>query len=165
MSCGPVGDAFVMDNLIDYSNYIEKLIAAQSPVLVYAGEFDAQDGAKTQEFWLRRMDFDGKDAFWSQSREIYWVAQFEYPEATTPTLVNGGYWRTSDYFEFLTVPKAGHFVPNNYFSTSYQFFKDYVTSQALQRHEDDSHKCSVVDIRCTAMNDCNGNGTCNSTTG
>ena len=37
----------VMDNLIDYSGYIEKLIDVQSPVLIYAGEFDAQDGPKT----------------------------------------------------------------------------------------------------------------------
>ena len=47
MSSSAVGDAFVMDNLIDYSGYIEKLIDAQSPVLIYAGEFDAQDGPKT----------------------------------------------------------------------------------------------------------------------
>jgi len=47
MSSSAVGEAFVMDNLIDYSNYIEKLIAAESPVLIYAGEFDAQDGPKT----------------------------------------------------------------------------------------------------------------------
>ena len=47
MGSSAVGEAFVMDNLIDYSNYVEKLIAAKSPVLIYAGEFDAQDGPKT----------------------------------------------------------------------------------------------------------------------
>lgn len=57
-----------MDNLLDYSNYVEKLIQAESPVLIYAGEFDAQDGPKTQEFWLRRLDFTGSEDFWSQSR-------------------------------------------------------------------------------------------------
>ena len=41
MSSSAVGAAFVNDNLLDYSNYIEKLIAAKSPVLIYAGEFDA----------------------------------------------------------------------------------------------------------------------------
>ena len=76
MSCGPVGEALVSDNLLDYSNYVEKLIAAESPVLIYAGEFDAQDGPKTQEFWLRRMNFAGSDDFWSQSRQIYWVQNF-----------------------------------------------------------------------------------------
>lgn len=30
------------------------------PVLIYAGEFDAQDGPKTQEYWLRRLNFEGK---------------------------------------------------------------------------------------------------------
>ena len=68
MSSGAVGDAFVMDNLIDYSSYVEKLIEAKSPVLIYAGEFDAQDGPKTQEYWLRRLTFEGSDDFWSQAR-------------------------------------------------------------------------------------------------
>ena len=47
MGSSAVGDAFVNDNLLDYSSYFEKLIAAKSPVLIYAGEFDAQDGPKT----------------------------------------------------------------------------------------------------------------------
>lgn len=80
MSSGAVGEAFVMDNLIDYSNYVEKLIAAESPVLIYAGEFDAQDGPKTQEYWLRRLAFDGSADFWSQSRSIYWVQNFTNPD-------------------------------------------------------------------------------------
>lgn len=73
MGSSAVGEAFVSDNLIDYSEYVEKLVAAKSPVLIYAGEFDAQDGAKTQEFWLRKLNFEGSEDFWSQSRNIYWV--------------------------------------------------------------------------------------------
>jgi len=37
MGSSAVAEAFVMDNLLDYSNYIEMLIVAESPVLVYAG--------------------------------------------------------------------------------------------------------------------------------
>ena len=68
MSSSAVDAAFTMDNLLDYSWYVEQLIAAKSPVMIYAGEMDAQDGPKTQEYWLRRMTFDGSDDFWSQSR-------------------------------------------------------------------------------------------------
>ena len=57
-----------MDNLLDYSEYVVELINAKSPVLIYAGEFDAQDGPKTQEFWLRRLNFAGSEDFWNQSR-------------------------------------------------------------------------------------------------
>lgn len=64
MSCGDVGDAFVDENLKDYSQYIVDLIGAKSPLLIYAGEFDAQDGPKTIEYWLRRLEFDGKEEFW-----------------------------------------------------------------------------------------------------
>lgn len=125
MSSSAVGEAFVMDNLLDYSNYVEKLIQAESPVLIYAGEFDAQDGPKTQEFWLRGLNFTGSEDFWSQSRQIYWV---QNATSTETDLINGGLWRTSDFFEFLTVPKAGHFVPNNYYSPSFSFFTDYINS-------------------------------------
>lgn len=65
MGSSAVGLAFAGDQLIDYSSYLEDLIAMGSPFLIYAGEFDAQDGPKTQEYWLRRMNFDGKEDFWS----------------------------------------------------------------------------------------------------
>ena len=41
MSSNRVSEAFGNDKMIDYSSYVEKLIAAKSPVLIYAGEFDA----------------------------------------------------------------------------------------------------------------------------
>ena len=41
MSSSDVGEAFVSDNLLDYSEYVVKLINAKVPVLIYAGEFDA----------------------------------------------------------------------------------------------------------------------------
>ena len=123
MSSSAVSEAFGNDKMIDYWNFVEKLIAAKSPVLIYAGEFDAQDGPKTQEPWLRRLYFEGSEDFWSQSRQTYWVQNFT---STETQLINGGYWRTSDYFEYLTVPKSGHFVPANYFSPSYSFLYDYI---------------------------------------
>ena len=43
--------------------------------LIYAGEFDSQAGPKTQELWLRRLNFEGKEDFWNQSRQVYWVDQ------------------------------------------------------------------------------------------
>ena len=114
-------------------------------MLIYAGEFDAQDGPKTQEPWLRRLNFTGSEDFWSQSRQIYWVNNYTAQLAGTPDLINGGLWRTSEYFEYLTVPKAGHFVPNNYFSASHQFLTDYIAGQKLSCHMADGNGCSVVE--------------------
>jgi hypothetical protein len=65
MGSSAVGLAFAGDQLIDYSSYLQSLIEMGSPFLVYAGEFDAQDGPKSQEFWLRRMPFTGSEDFWS----------------------------------------------------------------------------------------------------
>lgn len=71
----------------------------------------------------------------------------------------GGYWRESKYFSYLTVPKAGHFVPNNYYQPSYQFFADYLSSKKLLCHND-VDGCSVVSYQCEAMNECSAHGTC-----
>ena len=69
----------------------------------------------------------------------------------TSSLIVGGYWREIQYFSYLTVPKAGHFVPNNYYIPSLQFFTDYINNKALQCH-DTTNGCSVVDFRCQQMN-------------
>jgi hypothetical protein len=66
MSSSSVGNAFVNDNLLDYSEYVKNLVDAEVPVLIYAGEFDSQDGAVSQEPWLRALDFNGADDFWDQ---------------------------------------------------------------------------------------------------
>lgn len=115
--------------MLDYTGYIEKLIAKESPVLIYAGEFDAQDGPLTQEAWLRGLDFEGSDRFWSQARQTYWVhdsVSDSAEDGVEAELVVGGYWRTSEFLEFLTVAKAGHLVPANFFSASFQMLYDYI---------------------------------------
>lgn len=59
------------------------------------------------------------------------------------------------------MPKAGHFVPANYYLPSYQFFQDYIAGQKLACHGKDGN-CSTVEAKCTAMNNCHTpNGTCN----
>ena len=42
----------------------------------------------------------------------------------------GGYYRDSAKvpFTFLTVPKAGHFVPTTYLVSTMQFLKDYIAN-------------------------------------
>lgn len=80
-------------------------------------------------------------------------------------MINGGYWRTSAYFEYLTVPKAGHFVPSNYYSPSFAFLSDYIASKQLTCHKTTGDQCDVTQKRADAMNNCNENGTFNYTTG
>jgi len=151
MGSAAVGEAFAGDQLIDYQSYIQELIKMESPFLIYAGEFDSQDGPKTQEFWLRDMEFEGSEDFWSQSRQVYWNSY--------PTTAVGGYWRESPYFSYLTVPKAGHFVPNNNYWASWNFLNDYIQHQALQCHAADGN-CETTATKCTYMDNCSGHGTC-----
>lgn len=100
------------------------------------------------------MPFTGDADFWDQSRQIYWVNPADGSEP-----IVGGYWREGPTFTYLTVPKAGHFVPANYYYPSFSFFTDYIANQKLACH---SETCSSVAFRCEMMNNCSGNGTCGS---
>ena len=69
MSSGAVHDAFEDDLILNGIDYYQSLIDKKFPVLVYAGEFDAQDGPKTQDIWMKLLDLgDETDDFWNQPR-------------------------------------------------------------------------------------------------
>jgi hypothetical protein len=55
MDSSAVNQAFSGDQLIDYTQYITNLVALKLPLLIYAGEWDARDGPKTLEKWMRRL--------------------------------------------------------------------------------------------------------------
>lgn len=127
--------------------------------MIYDGEFDARDGAYTQNYWVKNMTFTDSEAFFDMPRNIYWL-----PDAS----VEGGYrvggqYRETDLFTYLTVPKAGHFVPNvqlnNYFG-AYAFFEDYVNNQKLTCQGPTADSCSPAADMCTSMNGCWNLGTC-----
>ena len=60
--------AFKGDLMTNGIHYYQQLIDAKHPILVYAGEYDAQDGPKTIDYWLKLLNFDGKEQFWNKSR-------------------------------------------------------------------------------------------------
>jgi hypothetical protein len=107
------------------------------------------------------MTFTDSESFWDMPRNIYYIKDAS---------VEGGYrvggqYRETLLFTFLTVPKAGHFVPNvnlNNYPGAFAFFSDYVDNQALTCHHDDPTACSPAEGMCTAMNDCWGLGVCGS---
>ena len=154
MGSSAVGVAFAGDQLIAYSQTVTDLVSMGLPLLIYAGEWDTRDGPKTVEPWLRSLYFDGNQNFWDQSRQTYYV------QVPNEGQIVGGYWRESQYLSYLTIPKAGHFVPANNYWPSYQFMVDYINNGKLMCHEANGGDCSVVDTRCAYMDDCSGHGTC-----
>jgi hypothetical protein len=158
MGCAGPGEALTADNLINYVEYYEKLInEEQSKILIYDGEFDARDGAYTQDYWVRNMTFTDEETFWNTPRSIYYL-----PDGEGGYRV-GGQYRETSLFTYLTVPKAGHFVPNvqlnNYFG-AYAFFADYVNNQKLTCQGETEESCSAEAAMCSAMNDCWNLGVC-----
>lgn len=56
----------------------------------------------------------------------------------------GGYYREMPLFTFLTVPKAGHFVPNTALEVTKEFLSDYFKDQRLIcKDKNETLKCSV----------------------
>ena len=107
------------------------------------------------------------ESFWDYARKVYWVDDKSLTPGTSK--VNAGMWRSGDYLEYLTVPKAGHFVPNNYYSASYGFVNDYITNnqklKATEATDTDPTISDVTSFQKTFMNDCTTHGTFNASTG
>ena len=156
MTSSRVQAQFAGDDLQDYSSWIENLLGVQSPIFIYAGEFDEKEGPAGQEYWLRRLTFDDAGDFWKKARKVYWVDDDSV--TTDDGQIVGGYWRNSTYLTYLTVPKAGHYVPANYYLPTLQFFKDYISQQSLACHAKGSNTCNVTESMRTHMNNCSGNG-------
>jgi len=149
MSSAAVSAALTQDNLVDYSKVYEELLRDKIPVLVYAGEFDSKDGPVGQERWIRELQFSEAEEFWAQAPSLYWLRTGEM----------GGYSRAAGTMNFLTVPRAGHFVPANFFRLAMSVLQDFTSSQRLPCHRD-AAACSVAATRCELMNGCSGHGRC-----
>lgn len=118
-----VAEAYDPEEMDDYTKYYSEVLAANVPTLVYTGEFDMQDGPVTQVEWMHNIVMN--DAmYWKRARHIYYIKNAKGKE------IVGGYYRDSPAvpFTFLTVPKAGHFVPTTYLVATMQFLKDYITN-------------------------------------
>mmetsp|Transcript_48937 Transcript_48937/g.36021 ORF Transcript_48937/g.36021 Transcript_48937/m.36021 type:complete len:95 (+) Transcript_48937:1362-1646(+) len=63
-----------------------------------------------------------------------------------------------DGLSWITVPKAGHFVPTNYFISTKNFLGDFIGGRQLECKR--AEGCDLVEVQCKYMNDCNGNGDC-----
>jgi hypothetical protein len=154
--------AYRSDQLKDYSFYYNYLIAKPDfPFIVQVGEFDMQDGYASQVSWMKEL-LDLPETFWSQDRKAY----FHYDEDGSQKV--GGYFRRTGNFTFMSVPKAGHFIPYGNYDGSKAVLDDYVNNDKLLCKSssdtvDTSDKfCRSVDEMCTMMNQCSGDhGTCN----
>jgi len=77
----------------------------------------------TQLTWMHDLQTLQKNGnkFWSQARKTYYIAD----GADNSTV--GGYYRTDSRFTFLSIPKAGHFVPWTNMAATRQFLRDYLS--------------------------------------
>ena len=91
--------------------------------------------------------------FWSQDRRIY------YYNASDKTQV-GGYYRSQGNFYKVTVPKSGHFMPNDNYWASKAFLDDFVSHKALTCTDQSGNECRVNKQMCEFMNLCNGVASC-----
>lgn len=108
--------------------------------------------------WIKQIDFDGRELFDLQPRKVYkYLDQFDGSELV------GGWYRHHDNFTAIVVPQAGHMVPVFKPYASMQFVMNFIEKGYLYCETDSNGSCgSVASDMCDYMNDCNGNGSCNS---
>ena len=72
--------------------------------------------------WMRDLQVlrSNENVFWNQARSIYYLPG---------TMHVGGYFRTDQRFTFLSVPKAGHFVPTTNMEVTRAFLRDYLSKE------------------------------------
>jgi hypothetical protein len=87
--------------------------------------------------------------FWDTPRKIYYHDGHEI----------GGYYHHERNFTFITVPKAGHFLPYGNYKASKAFLDDYVKYKHLKCRDPTKENCSVEKKMCAAMKGC-GKGKC-----
>lgn len=155
-----VYNAYQAEEMEDYSKYYEWMFTNNQNLLIYAGEWDQQDGPSTHEAWLRNVPHLPTD-FFNLNRKIYWVPQGQ-------GFIVGGYYREDPSpkkgFTLLSIPKAGHFVPTDMLETTKQFIIDFVNNKQLMCHKNEED-CSTVTTMCKYMGNCNGHGQCSQVTG
>ena len=129
----------------------------QHPLMIAAGEFDQKDGAAGQDAWMKKV-FVGNASlnpeFWSQDRMVYY-----YNVPGNSQIQVGGYYRRTLNFTSVTTPKSGHFMPADNYNASKAYIDDFFATNTLQCHNA-AGGCRVNTKMCTAMNNCNGNGKC-----
>jgi hypothetical protein len=105
------------------------------------------------------------DTFWSQDRKTY----FHYDEDGKQKV--GGYYRNTGNFTFMTVPKAGHFVPFGNYDADKAVLDDFVNHNKLlckfSKYKVDisDAACRSVADMCSMMNQCSDHGICHKANG
>jgi len=150
--------------MVTYSHYYDHIITLNQtttpmPVILASGEFDIKLGATGVQQWLKHDLFH-----WPQSafrkRQIYYLKD--------KTSV-GGYFVGFNGLQFVTVPKAGYYLPTDYYNVSKQLLDDLITNKSVVCHAD---TCGTGKQMCQAMDQCrptikrtNQTGTCDQETG
>ena len=152
----------VADSIADRENnaafvYTE-LLSRGLKILINVGNYDQKDGVRSTLEWIKQIDFPDREMFDLQPRKVYkYNDQFDGSEKV------GGWYRHHDNFTAIVVPQAGHMVPAYQPYVSMQFVKDFITKGYLYCETDENGSCeSVAHDMCDYMNDCYGQGTCNS---
>jgi len=110
----------------DVSDKYSRLIQAGLPVLIMVGEFDLSCGPRGNLELIKNFQFNEKDDFFTQPRKFY------YTDAENTKIQ--AYWRSAGMFNFLTVPKNGHYPPMNTLALTTSAVGDIIDNQALQCH-------------------------------
>eukprot|EP00270_Netrium_digitus_P007592 TRINITY_DN2218_c0_g1_i3.p1 TRINITY_DN2218_c0_g1~~TRINITY_DN2218_c0_g1_i3.p1 ORF type:complete len:501 (+),score=69.35 TRINITY_DN2218_c0_g1_i3:86-1588(+) len=106
------------DKMKSSRDVVNSLLKSNIPILLFQGQYDAQDGVASSEAWMQTLTYPGKPAFDASPREKWFV---------NGTFV--GYQRTSGALTHVVVLDAGHYVSADQPERSQNMIEGWVEQQ------------------------------------
>jgi carboxypeptidase C (cathepsin A) len=153
------------DDINFYSSLplLEKIIDVYKiPIVLFAGQFDLVEGPQGMERAIQSINFSFKEKFNNTPRNLWKI-----PIDSERNVV-AGYIKKYENLSIITMRNAGHMAQLGRPGTVYDLL-DHLFKSESQNHNihwicpDD--KCSLTSVKCSFMNNCNGNGKCDDSTG
>mmetsp|Transcript_43309 Transcript_43309/g.57326 ORF Transcript_43309/g.57326 Transcript_43309/m.57326 type:complete len:262 (-) Transcript_43309:889-1674(-) len=148
----------IVDRENNAASVYTELLSRGLTILINVGNYDMKDGVRGTLEWIKQIDFDGREMFDLQPRKVY-----RYYDQFTGHNNVGGWYRHHENFTAIVVPQSGHMVPAYKPYVTMKLVEDLISKGHLSCETESNGSCgSVAADMCNYMNNCSGNGSCNS---
>ncbi|TMW66308.1 hypothetical protein Poli38472_004073 [Pythium oligandrum] len=118
---GDVGSRFVLDQMLSFAPNVKVLLDAGVRVLIYAGDADLMCNWVGNEAWVKALEWSGKKQFNDAPIRVF-VTQDE---------PNAGLMRAFENLVFIRIYNAGHMVPMDQPSITFEMINNFFQGKAL----------------------------------
>jgi carboxypeptidase C (cathepsin A) len=147
-------------NLYSSLTLLEKIIDIYKiPIILFAGQFDLIEGPQGMDRIIQSINFSFKEKFNNSTRNL-WKIRIGYNR-----ILVAGYLKQCENLSLITIRNAGNIPQLGRPGTVYDLIEHLFKTDHNNKWICPDENCSLSDTKCSFMNNCNGNGHCDDTTG